>query len=50
MACALYPDYFSGDVPTVNSDKDSNIVLYAAVGGGVAVVAIAAAFILMRRH
>ena len=50
MACALYPDYFSGDVPTVNSDKDSNIILYAAVGGGVAVVAIAAAFILMRRH
>jgi hypothetical protein len=50
MACALYPDYFEGDVPEVKADGYNNIVLYAAVGGGVAVVVLIAAVFLMRRH
>ena len=50
MACALYPDYFEGDVPEVKADGNNNIVLYAAIGGGVAVVVLIAAVFLMRRH
>ena len=50
MACALYPDYFEGDVPEVKAEGNNNIVLYAAVGGGVAVVALIAAVFLMRRR
>ncbi len=50
MACALYPDYFEGDVPEVKSGGNDNIVLYAAVGGAAAVIILVAAFVLMRRH
>jgi len=50
MACAMYPDYFSGDVPTVKDGGDNNIVIYAAIGGVVAVAVIVAAVLLMRRH
>ena len=49
MACAMYPDYFSGDVPTVKAEQD-NILLYAAVGAGTAIVVIIAAVFLLRRH
>ena len=49
MASAMYPDLFSGDVPTVPDNEDSNIWLYV----GVAIAAIAiiglVAFVLMRR-
>lgn len=49
MACAMYPDIFSGDVPTVESDDEDNLILY--VGAGIAFVAIigVAAFIFMRK-
>lgn len=50
MACAMYPDYFSGDVPTVKDTDNKNIVLYAAIGGAAAVVILIAAVFLMRRH
>ena len=50
MACAMYPDYFSGDVPTVSDGGNNNIILYAAIGGIVAVVVIVAAVFLMKRH
>ena len=50
MACAMYPDYFSGDVPTVKDDGNKDIILYAAIGGAVAIVVIVAAVLLMRRH
>ena len=50
MACAMYPDYFSGDVPTVKDDGNKDIILYAAIGGVVAVAVIVAAVFLMRRH
>ena len=50
MACAMYPDYFSGDVPTVKDEGNKDIILYAAIGGAVAIVVIVAAVLLMRRH
>ena len=50
MACAMYPDYFSGDVPTVKDTEEKNIFLYAVIGGAVAVVVLVAAVFLMRRH
>ena len=49
MACALYPDYFSGDVPEVTPEENNNTVLYAAVGGGAAVTILVVAVLLMRR-
>jgi len=49
MACALYPDIFEGDVPTVESDEEDNLMLYA----GIAVAAMAiigiVAFLIIRR-
>ena len=50
MACALYPDYFSGDVPEVKDSNNNNIILYAAVGGAAAVAILIVAVFLMKRH
>ncbi len=50
MACAMYPEYFSGDVPEVKSDDKGDIVLYAAIGGAVAVAVLIVAVFLMKRH
>ena len=49
MACAMYPDIFHGDIPTVNGGSNDNTVLY--IGAAVAAVAIigVAGFIFMRR-
>ena len=49
MACAMYPDYFSGDVPTVKDADEKNIVLYMVIGCVAGVVLLGAAIILMRR-
>ncbi len=49
MACAMYPDYFSGDVPTVKDADEKNIVLYMVIGCAAGVVLLVAAVILMRR-
>lgn len=49
MACAMYPDYFSGDVPTVKDADEKNIVLYMVIGCAAGVVLLVAAIFLMRR-
>ena len=50
MACAMYPDTFEGDVPTVDSEKKDNTMLYMGIGVGAAVVILAAGLIFLRRH
>ena len=49
MACSMYPDYFEGDVPEVNTDSGPNVVLYAIVGAVVATVIVGAVLFLMKR-
>ena len=48
MACAMYPDLFSGDVPEVHTEK-SNVALYAGVGLVIVVIAAIAAYVFMKR-
>ena len=50
MACAMFPQYFSGDVPEVDGGGDSNIVIYAVAGIAVAAVILIGAVVLMRRR
>ena len=49
MACSMYPDYFEGDVPEVNTDGGPNVVLYAIVGAVAAIVIVGAVMFLMKR-
>ena len=49
MACAMYPDLFSGDVPKVDSEKE-NIIVYVAVGGGAALAVLILAVFMLRRN
>lgn len=49
MACALYPDYFTGDVPTVPAEED-NTLLYLGIGIAAAVIIAVVAVILIRKH
>ena len=49
MACAMYPDTFEGDVPTVDEEKD-NTLLYVAIGGVAAVVVLVAGIMFLRKH
>ena len=48
MGCALYPDYFEGDVPEVK--ENDNTTLYIAIGGAAVVVVIILAFFMLKRH
>lgn len=48
IACALYPDYFSGDVPTVEKSND-NTLLYLGVGIAVASIVAVIAVVMLRR-
>lgn len=50
MACAMYPDTFEGDVPTVDDDKKDNTLLYIGAGAGIAAVILVAGFLFLRRH
>lgn len=50
MACAMYPDTFEGDVPTVEDDSKDNTVLYVAIGGVAAVVILVAGIMFLRKH
>ncbi|MBO7410153.1 MAG: hypothetical protein J6T68_04435 [Candidatus Methanomethylophilaceae archaeon] len=49
MACAMYPDTFEGDVPTVEDSKD-NTKLYIAIGGVAAVVIVVAGLLFLRKR
>ena len=49
MACAMYPDTFEGDVPTVDEPKD-NTKLYIAIGGVAAAVIIVAGLLFLRKR
>ena len=49
MACAMYPDIFSGDVPTVESDEEDNFLLYACAGIAFVAIIGVVAFIFMRK-
>lgn len=49
MACAMYPDYFEGDVPSAPGSDDKSIVMYAAVGVVVVAVIGAGAFFFLRK-
>lgn len=49
MACAMYPEYFSGDVPSVDGDNNSNVAVYIAAGVIVAIVIVGAVVFLMKR-
>jgi len=50
MACAMYPDLFSGDVPTVPAKAENNTLLYFGVGMAAAIVIAGAGFLFLRRH
>lgn len=48
MACAMYPDLFSGEVPIVEDERDDNVGIYVAVGViGASIVAVLA-FMFLR--
>lgn len=49
MACAMYPDLFTGDVPSLPSGDDPDWVLYISVAAVVIVMIGIAAYFLMRR-
>ena len=49
MACAMYPDYFEGDVPAAPPSTQDNTVIYAIAGiMGVAVIGIVAFFFIRK--
>ncbi len=49
MACAMYPDYFEGDVPAAPPSTQDNTVIYAISGiMGVAVIGIVAFFFIRK--
>lgn len=50
MACAMYPDTFEGDVPTVDNDDKDNTLLYIGIGVGAAVVILAVGLIFLRKR
>ena len=50
MACAMYPDAFSGDVPEVEKDKNDNTMLYVAIGGAAAAAVIVVGLLFLRKH
>jgi hypothetical protein len=49
MACALYPDYFTGDVPTVPAEED-NTMLYLGIGIVAAAIIAVVAVVLIKKH
>ena len=49
MACAMYPDTFEGDVPTVDEPK-KNTMLYVGIGVGVAAVVLIAGLLFLRKR
>ena len=49
MACAMYPDTFEGDVPTVDEPK-KNTAMYIGIGVGVAAVVLIAGLLFLRKH
>ena len=50
MACALYPDLFSGDVPYADEESQDNTALYVGAGIVVVVIIIAAGVLFLRKH
>ncbi len=50
MACALYPDLFSGDVPYADGDSQDNTALYFGAGIVAVVIILAAGAVFMRKH
>lgn len=48
MACAMYPDHFEGDVPSVPEADSKDIVIYAAIGVVVVAVIGGGAYFFMR--
>ena len=50
MACAMYPDTFEGDVPTVEEPKKNNTALYIGIGVGAAAVVLVAGILFLRKH
>lgn len=50
MACAMYPDLFSGDVPTVPGKAANNTILYLGIGLGAAVAVCIVGVMFLRRH
>ena len=49
MACAMYSDYFEGDVPSAPGSDDKSIVMYVAAGIVVVAVIGAGAFFFLRK-
>jgi ABC-type Fe3+-hydroxamate transport system substrate-binding protein len=49
MACAMYPDTFEGDVPTVDEPK-KNTALYIGIGVGVAAVVLIAGLLFLKKR
>lgn len=50
MACAMYPEYFSGDVPALPDGGNNNTMIYIIGGAVGAVVIIGIAVFFMKRH
>jgi hypothetical protein len=48
MACAMYPDLFSGEVPIVEDERDDNVGIYVAVGVIGALIVAVLAFMFLR--
>ena len=49
MACAMYPDTFHGDVPTIPDDNNSDIWLYAGIAAVIIAIICVVGFIFIRR-
>ena len=50
MACAMYPDLFSGDVPTVPAKAENHTLLYFGAGIAVAIIVAGAGLLFLRRQ
>ena len=49
MACAMYPDYFQGDVPSFDGDSGGSLLYYGLAGIAGAVLVVAASMYIMRK-
>lgn len=50
MACAMYPDLFEGDVPTIDNEEEGSVGIYVAIGIVGALIVAVLAFIFLKKH
>jgi hypothetical protein len=50
MACAMYPDLFSGDVPSIDHDTEDNILIYMSVSSVAALAICIGGVVFLRKQ